>query len=340
MPFSSLDTGPVRRDILLALAITFHEPQAAARGPAGAGEVLSLFSAAPAAERQALSRRHEWYRTLPPQEQRHWLRHTLEGARGNSAASRASLDEHLSPSHIAAALESEPARVRALVLGRLPASLAEPAASALAAGGAEAAGATHGLAGVTPDRKILSLLESVTLSRFVTRDMLRSPSALDDLSAAEMVRLARLLGAREVALACRGVANVESVAAFIRRFPAEEARAIITYLTAPADVEPPRIAHAERLLGELLGAGTEPDALINEAGMHLLALALSGREPAAAAYALQKFPVHVERGLSRLIAEANARGDEGAARPVAAEVEFFAASLLRARPSPRETARG
>jgi hypothetical protein len=169
---------------------------------------------------------------------------------------------------------------------------------------------------------------------------LERPTPLEFFSGAELARLVRLLGVRETALACRGIAAVEAVAAFLKRFAPEDARAIAAHLRTLTSVEPRRVAFAGQHVHEALRAEPDPGAMLDRVGLRLLSTALSGRaRRTSLLYAAQKLPVEAARWLRLMAAtsagaETNAAGADGTAearRLVTREVEEAAAGLRRRR---------
>jgi hypothetical protein len=339
-----------RIEVLLALADVFAAGGASthAAAPAPREELLSAFDDD---TRHAIRRRGEWLDRLAPEKRRDWLRHTLSRARPQTRAAPP-LDEHLHHSHVTEALRGEPERVRRLVVAHLPPALAADCARALGLGDAPARGVarTEGKAGQTEVEakpteveartapEVVAVVRRVFLSHFITLADVERPTPLDLFSGAELARLVRLLGVRETALACRGIAAVEAVAAFLKRFAPEDARAIAAHLRTLTSVEPRRVASAGQHVQEALRAEPDPGAMLDRVGLRLLATALAGRAlRTSLLYAAQKLPVEAARWLRLMAAtgaEANAAGAGETAetrRLVAREVEEAAAGLRRRR---------
>lgn len=311
-----------RVEVLLALADAF-----AAGG--ARDELLSTFDDD---TRQAVRRRGEWLDRLTPEKQRDWLRHTLSRVRPLARAAPP-LDEHLHHSHVTEALRGEPERVRRLVVGHLPPALAAACMAGLGLSDASPRGDAERER--EPETEVVAVVRRVFLSHFITLSDVERPTPLDLLSGAELARLVRLLGVRETALACRGIEAVEAVAAFLKRFAPEDARAIAAHLRTLTSVEPWRVARAGQHVHEALRAEPDPGAMLDRTGLRLLAAALSGRaRRASLRYAAQKLPVEAARWL-RLMAATGAQGGEAseARRLVAREVEEVAAGLRRRRRS-------
>ncbi len=338
-----------RVEVLLALADIFAggEGEGDDARPADARE--ELLSTLNEETRHAVRRRGEWLDRLAPEKRRDWLRHTLSRARPVTRAAPP-LDEHLHHSHVTEALRGEPERVRRLVVSHLPPALAAACANALGLAEQDARAAqAESEREAGPEPEVVAVVRRVFLSHFITLADVERPTALDSLSGAELARLVRLLGVRETALACRGIEAVEAVAAFLKRFAPEDARAVAAHIRTLTDVEPRRVARAGQRVQEALRAEPDPGAMLDRTGLRLLASALSGRaRRASLRYAAQKLPVEAARWL-RLMASAGAASEasptgptgtpgageasEGteARRLVAREVEEVAAGLRRRR---------
>jgi flagellar motor switch protein FliG len=335
-----LNAETERIEVLLALADAFADGAAVEDGPPVSEAREELLSTLDEETRHAVRRRGEWLDRLTPEKRRDWMRHTLARARPATRGATP-LDEHLHHSHVTEALRGEPERVRCLVVAHLPHELADACASALgmSAEDARADAEREGGAGVAPE--VVAVVRRVFLSNFITLADVERPTPLDFFTGAELARLVRLLGVRETALACRGIPAVEAVAAFLKRFVPEDARAIATHIRTLTQVESWRVANAGQHVQEALRAEPEPGAMLDRTGLRLLATALSGRtRRASLRYAAQKLPVEAARWLRLMAAtgstpEANANiSDETAEsrRLVAREVEEVAAGLRRRPP--------
>ena len=350
----------------LALALGAREREGAEEdGERDAAGALEIFASLGASERLALERRAAWHARLPPEKRREWLAYVLGGARARGAP--AQLDEHVHPSHVVEVLRDEPSYVRRLVLAHLPAALAARVEEAFGERGR--AGREKGRRGRrtgslteergtgdlspavnTPEPEVVSVVRRAFLSHFTSRAELARVTPLELLSGVELARLVHLLGVRETALACRAIQAVEAVASFLRRFGPEDARAVAAHISTLTDVDPRRVAFAEALVHEAFSAEPEPAAMLNRAGLQLLALTLSVRDEAHARYVAQKLPVEVARWLRRTTAHYKAGGSPlpeltaaGTAptremlRVVAREADELAAGVKR---PPRQKDRG
>ena len=344
----------------LALALGAREREGAEEdGERDAAGALEIFASLGASERLALERRAAWHARLPPEKRREWLAYVLGGARARGAP--AQLDEHVHPSHVVEVLRDEPSYVRRLVLAHLPAALAARVEEAFGERGR--AGREKGRRGrrtgslteergtgdlspvvSTPEPEVVSVVRRAFLSHFTSRAELARVTPLELLSGVELARLVHLLGVRETALACRGIEAVEAVAAFLKRFAPQDARAIAAHLRTLTSVEPWRVARAGQHVQEALRAEPDPGAMLDRVGLRLLATALSGRaRRSSLRYAAQKLPVEAARWLRLMAAtgstrEADAPGSDDAAearRHITREVEEVAAGLRRRPPRPQ-----
>jgi hypothetical protein len=345
---------PDRMDTLLALALAYG-PAADGGGDGqdghaspSAAAALSALSATNRDDREVFEERARWYTSLPAEGRSRWLAQTL----GCLQPRAPRLEEDVHPSHVVEVLRDEPPRVQELVLQNLPPLLAEACAATLYAARfiSEESERQHPLtaddlmAALLPEARrvvksaapgegappeVLDLIRRVFLSHFVSAEELDRATALDSLKGFELARLVRLLGVRETALACRGIESQEAVGSFLRRFSAEDARAIAAHIARLTDVGPRRVAFAGRLVEEAIGAEPKPEAMLDRLGMRLLAAALSTADPAPARNVRQKLPLLAARALDEMMEQSRRRDRPEDARTVAAEVERTAAGLRR-----------
>lgn len=340
-----LTSDTERVDTLLALALisSHSETKGALEDKFGERTITigpngSAFFSAPAplselknADKQIVACRAAWYAELTPEEQSNWLRRTLSRFHNQAHQQVDRLDEHVHPSHIVEVLRTEPRRVQMLVLRYLPRTLAAMSAVALDIILEAASRDPETISSDTaPAPQVVAVVSRMFLSHFVAVDALRNPTDLDLLSGVKLAMLVRLLGARETAIACRGIAAVEAVASFLRRFSTEDAQAIAAHLAALSSVDPGRIAFAGKLLLTALSAQQETRAMINHVGMSLLAMAMVERDEAGRRYTEQKLPVEAAEGLRTLVDEWAVDADREMVHRVAKETEVLAMDVRRA----------
>lgn len=350
-----------------------NEPQDERASFAPALSALRVLSALDGDDHQALERRAEWYAKLAPEKRERWVARTLGRARHRQTQ----LDEHIHPSHIIAALNKESTRIQTLILHHLPPPLAAICAGALQTGATENASSpenhqdtltpapankddrlrrrndaplpveqtpcvtptirTEPMVNETLPPEIVELVRETFLSHFVAAGDLRQTTTLDFLSGTELGRLMRLVSVRETALACRGIDRVEAVASFLRRFAAEDARAIASHIAMLTEVEPQRVRFAEKLLHEALSSSPEPAAMLYLIGMRLLALTLTQQGEDHLAYTAQKLPIEAARLLREESAACCHQYERVMTRRIAREIESLAANLRRAAEHATET---
>ncbi len=318
----------------LALA-SVRRHQGAAAGETSAGEesdadaaaesaaALELLSGLSTPERQALRVLSEQLSKLPAPQLDRWLRQRLAAARGVEI--EAVLDEHIHPSHIAEALRVEARSVRLLILRWLP---SPPAAQAAELLGLALPRGRDANPAPDPAPEVIRVLHRAFLARFVSAAELPAPTILDRLSGAELRRLVKFMGAREIAFACRRL-PVEDVALFLRRFPPEDTRMTAQFIEPQPRLEPRRAAFAERLVEEAVSMEVAPEAMLNHIGLKLLAMAISEGGTARLRFTAQKIPFEAASVLSELVNGIRGAFDAEALRLVAAEAEALAAGLYR-----------
>lgn len=184
-----------------------------------------------------------------------------------------------------------------------------------------------------PQPDVVDVVRREFLSRFVAADSLRAPKNLDLLSGAQLARIVRLLGVRETAIACRGEAARESVAAFLRRFSPEDARSIAAHINALTHIEPARVLLSERLVHSAMSAENTPEAMLDQIGMSVLAFSLAERDDASRRYTAQKLPVEAAKELAAIVEDSNAASaaERKTIRHFLDETETLAANLRRPR---------
>ncbi len=158
---------------------------------------------------------------------------------------------------------------------------------------------------------------------------LPKPTAFDRLSGSQTARLIRLAGIREVALACLQIEAVELVAAFLRRFSTEDAQAVAAQLNSLPKMSEERLEFAENLVKTMVETETEPSAMLDLLGIHLLGSALCSSSEQRVAYANQKLPLEAAPQLSAIIAEQCRLVPSDLQSEISAEIEQTAQTIHR-----------
>lgn len=201
------------------------------------------------------------------------------------------LDRRVHRSRVEAALEAETAAVAEIVRAgtspesgsfpnRTPKTAAEP---------------------TMRRRRLEQYVRKRFADQFVRRENLAAATAFDDLDGAGLARLIRLAGVREVALACVRIDAVESVASFLRRFSAEDARAIAAQLNGLPKTAAERLSFAENFVQTALESQLKPASMLDLLGFRLIAITLCGATPERVRYSEQKLPLEVVPKLSETI---------------------------------------
>lgn len=317
-----------RIDTLLALSRVFGSaPESQESSAESSFEIdLSQFSALNPADRQLIAERAAATTTISDAEQ---LRLSVYQTEEKQRGLYAQLAEMVHAAHLIEALRAEPRRLRALIAPLLPTSIVN------AAFGELNAPVTASL----PTENLLLLIRTAFLSQFVLTEQLANPTALDLLTGVEMARLIRLLGVRETAIACRGISSVETVAAFLRRFEAEDAQAIAAHIAALTRIAPERVRFAELTVHqELSSAEFSAGLMLDRIGMSVLALALAARDALTLRFNLQKFPPEGAGVFKQLIADQQASrqltpAEQKTQRAIPQEIELLATRVRDARAS-------
>lgn len=308
------DNHQQRIDTLVALAIRFS---------ASVEEPIVLRALPPLSEvdAQAASLRLRAVLHLSPAEQSWWRQAALAQPPQEMRERLCRAAEVLHTSHVVAALREESRGVLRLLRPQLPPTIIAAIAET---------GDTYDAPAHAADEKIAALVRRRFLARFVFADALRDLTDLDLLTGVELARFIRVLGVREAALACRGVANTEAVACFVRRFAPEDTRMVTAYLRAPVAADAARLRAAETIVRRALEATTETGALLDRVGGRLLAMAMARRAGSAARLTWQKIPVAGARWLAELSASLAAqRAEQWLINQVVPDLEALAARWRR-----------
>jgi hypothetical protein len=164
-------------------------------------------------------------------------------------------------------------------------------------------------------------------AQFVALGEVENATAFDRLSGTQLARLIRLAGVGEVSTACLRIEAVEAVAAFIRNFPAEDARLIAAQLGRAHDVSEERIAFAENLVRTAFEIEPNPSAMLDWLGIWLTGVLLCRSTPARVRYTGQKLPLEFARRLPAMIEENCRQAPPEMQREIGGEIERLAAQI-------------
>ncbi|HEY0428493.1 MAG TPA: hypothetical protein VGC76_11990 [Pyrinomonadaceae bacterium] len=164
-------------------------------------------------------------------------------------------------------------------------------------------------------------------AQFVSLREIENATAFDRLSGTLLARLIRLAGVGEVANACLRIEAVEAVAAFIRNFPAEDARMIAAQLGKAPEVSVERIAFAENLVHTAFEIEPNPSAMLDWLGIWLTGVLLCRSTPARIRYTEQKLPFEFALKLPEMIEEKCRLTPAEMQREIGGEIERLAVTI-------------
>lgn len=290
-------TEQKRLDTLLALAIIFDQFPTSVSIEEDSHFTYGEFQhALGSTDQQKLIELSEWYQNLNSEEQNSWIKRTIHHAHENTREKVAVLDEQIHPSQIVAALNKEPKLIQSIILFCLPKHLAEKTAvevnislqdlhksNLLSNSDTEKAAF---------NQELLKVIRRAFMSNFVTIDMLHPVTNLDLLSGVEIVRLIHTLGIHEVALACRGINQIELVSSFLKRFSHDDMYTIANHIPSLVSVDLQRLEFAEMIVEKALEQ--KPDEMLDFIGISLLGIVLNRRnEPERIRFTVQKLPIQI-----------------------------------------------
>ena len=266
-------------------------------------------------EREKFRLLHVKYRQMSEIERAEWRTATLK----QIGADEPFIDRTVHWTYVGEALRRETAAVRELVFGALPADLRN------AVNETNIAVADVGQASVNA---LAKRVRRAFAAQFVHRNDLPNPTAFDYLNGTQLVRLIRLSGIHEVALACLQIEAVELVAAFLRRFSAEDAQAIAAQLKGLPPASAARIAFAENLVQTMIELEVSPSAMLDLIGIRLIGIALASSIAPRVAYTNQKLPLEVAAQLPEIIRALPPTAPETSTE-ISQEIEHTARTIYR-----------
>src|SRR5262245_1093834 len=335
MPLPQTTNDAVRLETLLALALSqrWAEPSAetdeplesastdSSSGPAKETDLPDPLPGLNPADRRQCGHLLRRYAQLSKQDQEQWVTRRIARIRNSTPERNRRMIEDIHPVQIAEALRVEPTQIQRLILNSLPPTVAQVVAQFLP---------PHLLGGRVPSLApdLAQSIRSAFFAPFVAKEALTKTTSLDLLSVVELARLIRLLGVRETAIACRGITAVETVTAFLKRFSAEDAYAIVSHLAVLKTVGEQRVAFAEQLARMALGNTLEQgSAMLDRAGLALLAIVLRDHATLRQRHTSQKLPVAAARELKELINSERNNCELVLKRQIIEEAESLAAYL-------------
>lgn len=290
-------------------------------------EIFTTFAEQlPAHDAERFERLRLNYQNKSDDEKRKW-RERVAASIGASA--EFSIDENIHRSHVDAALARENPAIQKIVRATLSTSYRNDLET-------DSLNKEFKTARVKTTARI-ALEKTVCktfAAQFVRLKDLREAKAFDRLSGAEIARLARLAGIREVAFACAGIKEIEAVGAFLRRFAPEDGRAVAAQLSGLPQTSVERLAFAESLVESALEIESQPSsAMLDWLGVRLIGILLCESEEeneksaARLAYAEQKLPRETAPKLSELIETECRKTPAALKEKIGAEIEKLAETI-------------
>lgn len=286
---------------MLALAVAFEKSfsNVEDREPVKTASELveKSFSALSGEELEALKSRAGIIDSLSEENRDAWEEARLDRIRGRGRAKR--LDESINPSHIVEVLNYEPQPIQTLILGYLSPDLSRRLSLYLGLNFVPEAKTSKNASQI--NEEVIALVRQKFLSNFIALEEIFEPDDLDKFTFDELENFTHHLGLREIAIACRGINSKETLAAFLNRFDAEDAREIALYLTELDKIRPFWVAQADALVRKSWNADLPPARVIRKIGFKLLATAFILRDETKCQYAAQKLPIRDVKNWQRLV---------------------------------------
>ena len=225
------------------------------------------------------------------------------------------IDKNVHPSHIEAALRRETVAVRKII-EQFPNDLRNQEQT---------------VAENKQFRAVKQTARKAFARQFVSLRQIKEPTAFDRLDGTELARLVRWAGIKEIAFACAQIEAVETVAAFLRRFSAEDARQIAAQLRSLPKVSVERLDFAENLVQTAFAEEENSSTMLDWRGIRLVCILLCNASPERLTYARQKFPVEFGAQLAEIIESACRETPAPLQTGVRAEIEQLAETVLETK---------
>lgn len=278
-----------RLDVLLVLALAFERNREKSAERTTRRLVSDSFAALSREDLEILRLRADSFENLSAEEQKIWQAGWLDKIRRRGRTAR--LDEQINAAQVTEVLRFETKTARELIFRYLPPDIGVQVAAELGLKFDFSAAFDSSKTARKPvDDKIIRLVRRKFLSNFVALEDIYEPTAADRLSGGELAAFVRQLGARETAIACRGISSKESLAVFLAGFNESDAREIAAYITELEKIKLFWVAEADKLVRRTLEMNFAPDDFLPNLGLQLLAAGFVGRERTAREYAAQKMP--------------------------------------------------
>jgi hypothetical protein len=323
----STNSQQVRIETLIALALSKRWPRPDQEpsddpetDPELNNDLSRVLAELSARDRKAAVDLTRRFNRLSPVDQSQWLATRVGRIRASLPERDRRLNEDIHPSQIIDALRNEPPRIQSIIVGSLPPLHRTAVAEELGVDPADSAPQPN-------TTKIEDIVRRAFFAQFVPIAALNDHTALDLLSSVELARLIRLLGVRETAIACKGVTAVETVTAFVKRFSAEDAHAILFHLASLKAVEQERIDFAETLVRTAIDEGSIEASTLDRVGLTLLAMVLVEADQLRRRHTAQKLPLAASRQLDQLLNTGLPQCDPETARHIIAETHSLAVTL-------------
>lgn len=236
------------------------------------------------------------------------------------------LDENLHWTHLEEPLKNEPSAVRKIVFS----ALSDADKNHLK----ERLKIEIDQSSETSGRKTKLIEQSVQRAfakQFTNLHDLHKPTAFDRLNGTQTVRLIRLAGIREVTYACARIEAVETLAAFLKRFPAEAARAIATQLNNLPKTSEERLLFAENLVQTAFENEPQPSAMLDLLGVWLIGIRVCESPENRIRYAQQKLPKEFAPELSEIIESQCRKTPPNLQKEISIEIEHLAETILKTK---------